>query len=161
MLFRSSRPARRAAPPGCTTRRNLPPARAASGQTFVRSPRSRVLEWQQKLNSLKLHRHRVNQSALFCFPLAKNSPCAHTAGASENHVAEEHLIAEVSRRYKAMSRRVRISKIRKLASASPADDRFIRRTFPDLYQEAFQKRRRAAGVRSESTRPQKRAAKRR
>jgi len=76
-------------------------------------------------------------------------------------MAEEHLIAEVARRYKSMSRRVRIAKIRRLAGASPADDRFVRRTFPELYQEAFKKRRRAAGARSESARPRKQAARRR
>ena len=67
-------------------------------------------------------------------------------------MSERHLIEEISRRFKAMSRRARLQKIRKLASESPADDRFIRRTFPDLYQEAFQKPRRVAGARSGSTR---------
>jgi len=74
-------------------------------------------------------------------------------------MTEQHLIEEVSRSFKAMSRRVRVGKIRKLAGESPADDRFIRKTFPDLYQEAFRKpRRRAAGAGSGSARPQKRAA---
>jgi len=76
-------------------------------------------------------------------------------------MSERHLTEEISRRFKAMSRRARSQKIRKLASESPADDRFIRRTFPDLYQEAFRKPPRAAGARSGSTRPQKRAARRR
>ena len=75
-------------------------------------------------------------------------------------MSEEHLIAEIARRYKAMNRRTRIAKIRKLASESPADKRFIAKTFPDLYREAFS-RRRAAGVRSESARPRRQAAKNR
>ena len=77
-------------------------------------------------------------------------------------MTEQHLIEEISRRYKAMSRRTRTSKIRKLACESSWDEQFIRKTFPDLYQEAFKKpRRRAAGARSGSARPQKRVAKRR
>jgi len=59
-------------------------------------------------------------------------------------MSERHLIEEISCRFKAMSRRARSQKIRKLASESASDDRFIRRTFPDLYLEAFQKPRRAA-----------------
>ena len=74
---------------------------------------------------------------------------------------ERHLIEEISRRFKTMSRRARSQKIRKLARESPADDRFIRRTFPDLYLEAFRKPRRVAGAHSGSTRQQKRAARRR
>lgn len=76
-------------------------------------------------------------------------------------MTEEHLIAEIVRRYKGMSRRVRVAKIRKLAGESTADRRFIRETFPDLYQEAFRKPRPSARVRSESIRPQRRAAKHR
>ena len=76
-------------------------------------------------------------------------------------MSERHLIEEISRRFKTMSRRARSQKIRKLARESPTDARFIRRTFPDLYQEAFQKPRRVAGARSGSTRQQKRAARRR
>jgi hypothetical protein len=43
-----------------------------------------------------------------------------------------------------MNRRERIAKIRKLASTSPEDDRFIHKTFPELYREAFQAERRGA-----------------
>jgi hypothetical protein len=67
-------------------------------------------------------------------------------------MAEKHLIAAVARRFEGMSRTERIAKIRKLATASPEDRKFIRQTFPDLYREAFLSRRPAAGARSESSR---------
>lgn len=77
-------------------------------------------------------------------------------------MSEQHLIEEVARTFRAMSRRVRVRKIRKLAGESPADDRCIRKVFPDLYHEAFRKpRRRAAGARTVSGPPRRRAAKRR
>jgi len=56
-----------------------------------------------------------------------------------------------------MDRKERIAKIRKLASASLEDDRFIRKTFPELYREAFQVKHRGAGVRSGSVRKRGRA----
>jgi hypothetical protein len=67
-------------------------------------------------------------------------------------MAEKHLIAAVTRRFEGMSRTERIAKIRKLAAGSPEDKKFIRQTFPDLYHEAFLKRRPVAGARSESGR---------
>ena len=67
-------------------------------------------------------------------------------------MAERHLIAAVARRFEGMSRAERISKIKKLASGSPEDKKFIRQTFPKLYREAFPKRRPVAGERSESGR---------
>jgi hypothetical protein len=77
-------------------------------------------------------------------------------------MTEQHLIEEISRRYKAMPRAARIAEIRKMASGSAWDASFVRRTFPDLYREAFSRRRhRAAGVRSGSAPQKKRAAKRR
>lgn len=65
-------------------------------------------------------------------------------------MAEKHLIAAVTRRFEGMSRTERIAKIKKLADGSPEDKKFVRQTFPDLYREAFPKRRPVAGVRSES-----------
>lgn len=78
-------------------------------------------------------------------------------------MSEQDLIEGVSRRYKAMPRAARIAEIRELASRSAADSRFIRRTFPDLYEEAFKKprRRRSAGVRSVASPRKRQAAKRR
>ena len=77
-------------------------------------------------------------------------------------MTEQHLIEELSRRYKAMPRAARIAEIRKMASGSAWDASFVRRTFPDLYDEAFSRRRpRAARARSGSTPPKRRAAKRR
>ena len=67
-------------------------------------------------------------------------------------MAEKHLIAAVMRRFEGMSRTERIAKIKKLATGSAEDRKFIRQTFPDLYREAFPKRRPGAGVRSESGR---------
>jgi hypothetical protein len=51
-------------------------------------------------------------------------------------MAEKHLIAAVTRRFEGMSRTERIAKIKKLATGSPGDKKFIRQTFPDLYREA-------------------------
>jgi hypothetical protein len=67
-------------------------------------------------------------------------------------MAEKHLIAAVTRRFEGMSRTERIARIKKLATGSPEDKKFIRQTFPDLYREAFPKHRPVAGVRSESGR---------
>ncbi|OFW42400.1 MAG: hypothetical protein A3J28_14665 [Acidobacteria bacterium RIFCSPLOWO2_12_FULL_60_22] len=52
-------------------------------------------------------------------------------------MAEKHLIDAISKRFKSMSGRKRAEKIRKLASESSENRKFIKKTFPDLYQEAF------------------------
>ena len=67
-------------------------------------------------------------------------------------MSQKQLAAAIDQRFRSMNRRERIAKIRKLAGASPEDDRFIRKTFPELYREAFQTSRRGAGVRSGSVR---------
>jgi hypothetical protein len=72
-------------------------------------------------------------------------------------MSQKQLAAAIDQRFRSMNRRERIAKIRKLASASPEDDRFIRKTFPELYREAFQAKRRGAGVRSGSVRKRGRA----
>ena len=76
-------------------------------------------------------------------------------------MAERHLTAAITQRFAGMTRKERIAKIKKLASASTADEKFIRETFPDLYCEAFLTPRRAAGGRSESTRRRARSGARR
>jgi hypothetical protein len=48
------------------------------------------------------------------------------------------LAAAIDQRFHSVSRRERIAKIRKLAGASAEDDLFIRKTFPELYREAFE-----------------------
>jgi hypothetical protein len=72
-------------------------------------------------------------------------------------MSQKHLAAAIDQRFRSMNRKERIAKIRKLAGASPEDDRFIRKTFPELYREAFQVTRREAGARSESGRRRARA----
>jgi len=72
-------------------------------------------------------------------------------------MSQKQLATAIDRRFRSMNRKERIAKIRKLASASPEDDRFIRKTFPELYREAFQVTRRGAGVRSGSARKRARA----
>ena len=52
-------------------------------------------------------------------------------------MAEKHVTEAITRRLKGMSRGERVAKVRKLASASAEDEKFIRETFPDLYREAF------------------------
>jgi hypothetical protein len=71
-------------------------------------------------------------------------------------MSEKHLIEAVARRFKEMPRKKRVASIRKLASQSAADERFVRRYFPDLFNEAF--RPSAAGARSGSARPRARHA---
>jgi hypothetical protein len=56
-------------------------------------------------------------------------------------MSQKQLAAAIDQRFRSMNRSERIAKIRKLASASPEDDRFIRKTFPELYREAFQVKR--------------------
>jgi hypothetical protein len=63
-------------------------------------------------------------------------------------MSQKRLATAIDQRFRSMNRRERIAKIRKLTCASPEDDRFIRKTFPELYREAFQVSRRGAGVRS-------------
>ena len=72
-------------------------------------------------------------------------------------MSQKDLAIAIGRRFRAMNRRERIAKIRKLAGESPEDDRFVQKAFPELYREAFQSTRRAAGVRSESARKRARA----
>ena len=72
-------------------------------------------------------------------------------------MSQKQLTAAIDRRFRSMNRRERIAKIRKLASESPEDERFIRKTFPELYREAFQATRRGAGARSGSVRKRARA----
>jgi hypothetical protein len=57
-------------------------------------------------------------------------------------MSQKQLAAAIDQRFRSMNRKDRIAKIRKLADASPEDDRFIRKTFPELYREAFQVARR-------------------
>lgn len=71
-------------------------------------------------------------------------------------MSEKHLIEAVSRRFKEMPRQKRVASIRKLASKSAADERFVRRYFPDLFNEAFSPS--AEGARSGSARPRARRA---
>jgi hypothetical protein len=52
-------------------------------------------------------------------------------------MSQKHLIAAIDRRFRSMSRRERITKIRELAGESAEDERFIRKAFPELYREAF------------------------
>lgn len=73
-------------------------------------------------------------------------------------MAEKHLVAAIKRRFKTMSARERVAKIRKLAGKSPSDEKFIQKTFPDLYRIAFPPS--SEGARSESTPPQTLYAKR-
>ncbi len=76
-------------------------------------------------------------------------------------MAEKHLAAAIVERFAGMSRKERVAKIRKLASASAGDEKFIRETFPDLYREAFLSPRPVAGGRSESGRRRARSGARR
>ena len=52
-------------------------------------------------------------------------------------IAERHLTHAITQRFAGMSRKELVAKIRKLASASGEDEKFVRKTFPDLYWEAF------------------------
>jgi hypothetical protein len=52
-------------------------------------------------------------------------------------MSQKQLVAAIDQRFRALNRRERITKIRELASASPEDKRFVQKTFPDLYREAF------------------------
>jgi hypothetical protein len=59
-------------------------------------------------------------------------------------VSQKQLAAAIDKRFHSMNRKQRIAKIRKLAGTSPEDDRFIRKTFPELCREAFEVKRRGA-----------------
>ena len=77
-------------------------------------------------------------------------------------MAEKDLIVAISKRLKSMPLRRRTEKVRKLASESSANKRFIKKILPDLYQEAFPSTSSSsAGVSSGSTRHRALAAKRR
>lgn len=71
-------------------------------------------------------------------------------------MTEQDLINAVADRFKQMPRKQRVASIRKLASKSAADERFVRRHFPDLVEEAFPSS--AARGRSLSVRPRARRA---
>jgi hypothetical protein len=53
-------------------------------------------------------------------------------------MSQKQLAAAIDQRFHSMNPRERIAKIRKLASTSPGDDRFIRKAFPELYRQAFE-----------------------
>ena len=72
-------------------------------------------------------------------------------------MSQKQLVAAIDQRFRSLSRRERIAKVRELAGESPDDDRFMQKTFPELYREAFQTTRRAAGVRSGAVRKRARA----
>ena len=71
-------------------------------------------------------------------------------------MTEANLIEAVARRFKDMPRNKRVASIRKLAAKSAADEKFIRRNFPELFNEAF--RTSAADARSRSARRRVRRA---
>jgi hypothetical protein len=71
-------------------------------------------------------------------------------------MTEQDLIHAVADRFREMPRKKRMASIRKLASKSAADERFVRRYFPDLFKEAFPSS--VAGARSGSARPRARRA---
>lgn len=73
-------------------------------------------------------------------------------------MAAKDLAKAVAQRFAGMDRRERIAKIRKLAGVSPADAKFVRETFPELYREAFLKSSRGAGARSAASRRRARGA---
>jgi hypothetical protein len=52
-------------------------------------------------------------------------------------MSEKQLVAAIDQRFRALNRLERIAKIRELAGESAEDERFIRKTFPELYSEAF------------------------
>ena len=72
-------------------------------------------------------------------------------------MSQKQLVAAIDQGFRALNRRERITKIRELAGESPEDERFIQKTFPELYREAFQTTRRGAGVRSGAVRKRARA----
>ena len=67
-------------------------------------------------------------------------------------MAEKDLIVAISKRLRSMPLQKRAGKIRKLASESSANKRFIKKILPDLYREAFPPSVSSAGEPLESTR---------
>jgi hypothetical protein len=59
---------------------------------------------------------------------------------------EKHLTMAIAQRLATLNRKERVAKVRKLASASAEDEKFIRETFPALYRETFRTPHRAAGA---------------
>jgi hypothetical protein len=52
-------------------------------------------------------------------------------------MSQKQLVAAIDRQFRALNRQERITRIRELAAESAEDERFIRRTFPGFYREAF------------------------
>ena len=73
-------------------------------------------------------------------------------------MSAKDLTKAVAQRFAGMGKRDLIAKIRKLAGASPADAKFMRETFPELYREAFVTSSRVAGGRSAAGRRRARGA---
>jgi hypothetical protein len=51
-------------------------------------------------------------------------------------VSDIHLLTAIAKKYACLSTGERIKKVRKLVGKSPENKRFIRKYFPDLYDEA-------------------------
>jgi DNA-binding transcriptional regulator YhcF (GntR family) len=52
-------------------------------------------------------------------------------------MSQKRLTAAIDRRFRALNRRERITRIRELAGESPEDERFIQKTFQELHREGF------------------------
>jgi hypothetical protein len=52
-------------------------------------------------------------------------------------MSQKQLVAAIDERFRALNQQERITRIRELAGESAEDERFIRKTFPALYREAF------------------------
>jgi len=52
-------------------------------------------------------------------------------------MSRKQLVAAIDERFRALNQQERITRIRELAGESAEDERFIRKTFPALYREAF------------------------
>jgi hypothetical protein len=79
-----------------------------------------------------------------CARLVKRMAGEHSAE-RERVMSAKDLAKAVAQRFAGMGKRERIAKIRKLAAASPADAKFVRESFPELYREAFVTSSRGAG----------------
>lgn len=73
-------------------------------------------------------------------------------------MSDIHLLTAIAKKYARMSPSERIKKVRKLVAQSDANDRFIRKYYPEFYEEAFPTAR-AAGAGWGSTQPQTLSAK--
>jgi len=73
-------------------------------------------------------------------------------------MSAKDLTRAVALRFAGMGKRERIAKIRKLAGESPADAKFVRETFPELYREAFVTSSHGAGERLATSRRRARGA---